>query len=602
MFASTPGFRRSDIVRNDDGSITVLTLFLILMMLLMGGIAVDMMRYETNRARLQSTIDRAVLAAADVNVCLDPAVDPADVAADYMSIHGFGSIVNDIVVDQDARSCSVTVDAELEVNTIFMSMVGVNEVGGTSSSAATQSITDVELSLVLDISGSMGQAGKLDALIPAATEFTETMFAASTDGNLTMSMVPYSTQVTLGADLMGQFRLDFAHDYSSCIEVPVDLYGETGMPTARTYNQLAHFDGTPNASIWWLREATNWVCNPAEFAEVVPFQTTPDAIVDAINTFNPTDWTSIEMGAKWGLALLDTDARPVVDGLIAEGVVDPALAGQPYDYTPGESLKVLVVMTDGENTLDYRVRDQFRDQMTNVWLGYLDPALATQFEATLASGIPTEGPTNPGWIIGAENTGALPFCAFYNWNNADCGFDQSYNGSVADNPYYFVGTAEAGDLDGDGLANEAFWVVGAEDRAPLDGGDLLTDDMVFQAVQNGQQQSWQDIFARWRVATYATNFAAAHPSAGLDATVVYDQIIEVTRQPEKDARLLELCQAARDEGVVIFTIGFQIEERAAQVMSDCATSPGHYFQVDDLDIAAAFDQIASSVSQLRLTQ
>ena len=53
--------------RDEDGSMIIFTLFLILMMLMVGGMAVDLMRFETNRSRLQATLDRAVLAAADLD-------------------------------------------------------------------------------------------------------------------------------------------------------------------------------------------------------------------------------------------------------------------------------------------------------------------------------------------------------------------------------------------------------------------------------------------------------------------------------------------------------------------------------------------------------
>ena len=51
--------------RDEDGSIIVLTLLLLFGMLIVGGMAVDFMRYESRRAQLQSVSDRAVLAAAD---------------------------------------------------------------------------------------------------------------------------------------------------------------------------------------------------------------------------------------------------------------------------------------------------------------------------------------------------------------------------------------------------------------------------------------------------------------------------------------------------------------------------------------------------------
>src|SRR6056297_1245882 len=50
--------------RDEDGTVTILSLFFFLIMIAAGGIAIDMMRYEMERARIQTTLDSAVLAAA----------------------------------------------------------------------------------------------------------------------------------------------------------------------------------------------------------------------------------------------------------------------------------------------------------------------------------------------------------------------------------------------------------------------------------------------------------------------------------------------------------------------------------------------------------
>ncbi len=51
--------------RDEDGAIMLFSLFMFMMILFIGGSGVDLMRFETERAKLQSTLDRAVLAAAD---------------------------------------------------------------------------------------------------------------------------------------------------------------------------------------------------------------------------------------------------------------------------------------------------------------------------------------------------------------------------------------------------------------------------------------------------------------------------------------------------------------------------------------------------------
>ena len=71
---------------------------------------------------------------------------------------------------------------------------------------------------------------------------------------------------------------------------------------------------------------------------------------------------------------------------------------------------------------------------------------------------------------------------------------------------------------------------------------------------------------------------------------------------EARARVLEQCQAAKDAGIVVFTIGFDISEGsdAHTDMSACATSPSHFHDVDGLELATAFDKIVQTIQKLKL--
>ena len=51
-------------VQREDGTITVFATVVFVLMIGLGGIAIDLMRYEAQRTQLQYTLDRAVLAAA----------------------------------------------------------------------------------------------------------------------------------------------------------------------------------------------------------------------------------------------------------------------------------------------------------------------------------------------------------------------------------------------------------------------------------------------------------------------------------------------------------------------------------------------------------
>jgi len=67
----------------------------------------------------------------------------------------------------------------------------------------------------------------------------------------------------------------------------------------------------------------------------------------------------------------------------------------------------------------------------------------------------------------------------------------------------------------------------------------------------------------------------------------------------------ELCDQMKDEGVIIYTVGFEIgnDDDVVDLMEDCATSAEHaYISNDGDELIAAFDAIAASISQLRITR
>ena len=77
--------------RNEDGAIVFFAVFVFLMMLIVAGIGIDVMRYERDRANMQYTLDRAVLAASS----LGQRQDPETVVRDYLSLAG--------LIDKDAE-------------------------------------------------------------------------------------------------------------------------------------------------------------------------------------------------------------------------------------------------------------------------------------------------------------------------------------------------------------------------------------------------------------------------------------------------------------------------------------------------------------------
>ena len=69
-----------------------------------------------------------------------------------------------------------------------------------------------------------------------------------------------------------------------------------------------------------------------------------------------------------------------------------------------------------------------------------------------------------------------------------------------------------------------------------------------------------------------------------------------------DSLLSNVCDATKENNIVIWSIGFEVSDHGANVMRDCASSPSHFFRVEGVEIGEAFSAIARQINQLRLTQ
>ncbi|MEE9427081.1 MAG: TadE/TadG family type IV pilus assembly protein, partial [Paracoccaceae bacterium] len=217
--------------RDEDGSLIIFSLFLLIMMLMISGMAVDLMRAETHRARLQSTLDRAVLAGAS----LQQTLNSEDVVRDYFDKAGLGAYLTDVAVIEDSTSKTVTASAQLTAGTYFMKLLGVDHLSAPAAGEAEESISDIEVSLVLDVSGSMGSTSasgntKMEDLIEAAQEFVYLMqcdpdaekpydnVCTVPANTVSISLIPYAEQVLVGEEMLQEFNITNEHTDSSCVD------------------------------------------------------------------------------------------------------------------------------------------------------------------------------------------------------------------------------------------------------------------------------------------------------------------------------------------------------------------------------------------------
>ena len=236
---------------------TVFSLFLFVMMVLVGGMAVDLMRTEQRRVHLQYTLDRAVLAAASLRGADER--DAETVVRDHLRAAGLPEDSVEVSIDpsSDRTYRRVSVRTTEFVQSRFLHMVGIDELAAPAAAEAAEEIADIELVLVLDMSSSMSYASdtegvnRVEALKPPAKRFVSHLLAERPEA-VSISIIPYHNHVWMGEEMARYFPVGRVvgepdskppnrfHDFSSCARFAWEDYRTTAMTTGRLL-QVAHY-------------------------------------------------------------------------------------------------------------------------------------------------------------------------------------------------------------------------------------------------------------------------------------------------------------------------------------------------------------------------
>jgi Flp pilus assembly protein TadG len=529
--------------KDEDGSLLIFGLFCFVMMLLLAGAALDLMRFEERRTKLQNTVDRAVLAAADLNQTLDA----KEVVKDYFLKAGLTPPdPSDIIVQSGTFNewRTVTANVNEEMPTWFMNMMGIPKLVTPAAGQAEERIGQVEISLVLDVSGSMNSNSRLTNLKPAARDFIDTMFDSVEAGKLSMNIVTYSTQTSVGPTLAAYFNMSGEHTKSDCIEFNPSDYDTPAMRftpgIAAQYQRNGHFDPFNTVAPPSLLN-----CPTEPERDIVAFSGDRNALKTYVSNLVATGNTSIDVGVKWGAALLDPSMGAVVDDYILNGRSPSEFSERPYGYGNREAIKVIVVMTDGSNTTEYMLKPGYRTG-NSIIMGN------TSYASNVAGGYSLWDATRNQYYIVARGI----------WRNEPWG----------DGTYRTCSTCS--------------WQQDPGDSVPL---------------------TWQEVWDRMSINFVADRIIS--PAWGstvrnqwrASGNTVVSRMSPTTTPVDKDDLTRNICTAAKTQGVTIFAIGFEAPTAGVNLLRQCASTPANYYDAAGTNISTAFSAIASSINKLRLT-
>jgi Flp pilus assembly protein TadG len=197
-------------LRDNSGSMTIAFAFFMPLMLMGLAISVDYGRALAISQRVTIALDAAALAGAKM-LDTDTATDADIIArtqnyfqAEMARIGATNVSFNTMVPTIDRSASKVTTSITGVVNSYFGKTVGISNIPVHKTATVVYKMRKVELSMALDITGSMNQvpAGdtrtKIDSLRISATNLVDTLFSRSlNDSGIRIALAPYSSSVNV---------------------------------------------------------------------------------------------------------------------------------------------------------------------------------------------------------------------------------------------------------------------------------------------------------------------------------------------------------------------------------------------------------------------
>ncbi len=288
------------------------------------GVALDYSRIVHERVRVASAVDAAALAAS--KAMLDGRLTDDDVrtmaraffdqnlagGSRFRSPEGF-----DVQLDRSTNA--IAIEADVKVDMTLTRVAGYDSVVFPVRATAMLEQQDIELSLALDVTGSMAPVGKIDALKRAGKDLVRTLLPeGGTPNKVSIALAPYSSGVNAGA--YGRVVTGRAGAVCTFEREGSDVASEAA-PSSGDYLKT---NGSPGIA----RGAT------CPGRAVKTLSSDRDALIDEFDYYTAGGSTAGHLGALWAWYMLSPNWNAVLGNAAAP-------------YNDGKTKKALVLMTDG---------------------------------------------------------------------------------------------------------------------------------------------------------------------------------------------------------------------------------------------------------------
>ena len=337
------------------GSAAMIFAASVLPLMAAAGMAVDGLYAFSVRSQLASAVDAAALAAArSIND------GPSTQANKFFKANFSPSVsVDPLTVTADLNAGSVSVTAIARPNTSIMKLFGKPTIPvRATSTAQTQGAGGMELSMVLDVTGSM-KGSKLESLKRAGNNLLNALYKTNeTVNKLSVAVVPFAGRVNIKPNREWMTTQPYLWQYwwAGCADERTGNAAWNDTPYSTTkFPEFSPGGSVLNASKY---------CPPSPVMALTAEKSKVKAVIDGLQAEGNT---RTDIGMSWGWRTISPSWRTKWNSSTTK----------PADYDDKSIRKVIVLMTDGENT-PAQSGDSLTEAQTYTQLGKVCDAVKAQ--------------------------------------------------------------------------------------------------------------------------------------------------------------------------------------------------------------------------------
>jgi len=635
--------------QDERGVFAIIFGLLAIVLVALGGAVVDYVSLEQTRTRAQVALDAAALAL-QPNIFLLP-LNRADIQAKAEALLderlGDPDIARIESIDINVAEGSLLLRAYLQMDTIFVSLVGVQQMSARLLSEATRRRLALEIAMVLDNSGSMTSYNRMTYLKDAARCATNIIFYDSVNATtcnpntgavksdeVKIGIVPFTMYVNVGPSNASANWID-KDGRSPLANDNFDNDDDDATPFNGLVNRLALYDAITNDDWRGCVEARP---HDITAGSGTHFYDTDDTV--------PQPYVSASQPGDPKSLFVPLFAPDLSETTVALGNTNnyrndsPASCNRPSGTGTNAATcteienrnscnSAMSNCTSVNSTFSYTFTGPTSGSVNGRVVGAYPPSCSCPSTWTYSAWVQTSGSGNnrtftrnrtcsgtagytPTGLSQREfqerlckYSGALSYTTAQKGPNADC--PSAALTPLTATPATVTSAIAAMVADGGTNIHEgAAWGFRVlSPTAPFTQGEAYDEATakIMIVMTDGENTAYQ---------TGNLNGSSYHSAYGYPYNARLGTIASTNPQlvTEMNARTVQTCTNAKAQGITVYTIGLSTDQVTQsttavvqKMLRDCATSSAHaYFPNNPSELKSVFQAIAGQLAALRLAQ